>query len=677
MDRDKKETTEKILSLTLEIIYLLTGEDYVVVKKKSGEHLTTSSGRVSGGLRKIQYPIMKSSPLITKRSNEQKILELTNKIIELLTGEVPIRCQDVTVYFSMEEWEYLEGHRDLYKDVMMEDHKPLTSPNRPSKRNQSKSRKPEGNHHASRSSRNRPIRRGNVSPNSKDMLYIEPDQSSERCSSPPYFQEDHSIQEINQSEHFGDFEIIVKEEVKEEKEVIVVTIEEEEVPKNISPVPRRRHRNRKQAVSLPICFIDSQSAKMPRLRRMELKVKELICAVKNHPELWDPSNRGYSDRQKKTSAWSSVCRHLYPEWDDLDNRDKGILDNDVRRRWRSARDQFRREIVQREFQSGFAPPSKKPYIYLEELMFLMPVLDLRPAIPNGTDTDVQEHHLGESELEVPTATPAGGASDPSDGGRSLCSEEPPTTSTATSVSQRVLPPQVKVRKDKKTICTSVSADTIESQVLAYLQNNMEEDSEDAFVRSLGTYIRKVPEQWRLWLRSGIQTLIEACIPPNDPEKVLGLLDQVKLARPPSTAPMDIEFVTPLTSYQSPNQLQYGLSTSSHSSPTSYPPQSPPCASHSFPRLASYHSHTSSSYTQDSPSQPSYAFHPHREARCHAPCPSSLTYNTTLSSSNIPPSSSRSDHVPMSTPPSCLTSYDTMSISPPTHSSYTMSRPQSQ
>ncbi|XP_044140010.1 oocyte zinc finger protein XlCOF7.1-like [Bufo gargarizans] len=116
MNRDKM--AESIINLTLEILFQLTGEDYTVVKKTSSERCQVP---VSKGWEGILSPIH-------KEIDSENILELTNKMIELLTGEVPIRCQDVTVHFSMEEWEYLEGHRDLYKEFMMEGHRPLTSP---------------------------------------------------------------------------------------------------------------------------------------------------------------------------------------------------------------------------------------------------------------------------------------------------------------------------------------------------------------------------------------------------------------------------------------------------------------------------------------------------------------------------------------------------------------------
>ncbi|XP_073524789.1 uncharacterized protein [Phyllobates terribilis] len=131
MDRDKM--AERLLHLTLEILFRLTGEDYTVVKKTSSERCQV---HVSEGWGRTLSPITgpPPHPLIHENINDQKILELTYKMIELLTGEVPIRCQDVTVYFSMEEWEYLEGHKDLYKDVMMEVPQPLTSPDLSSKR---------------------------------------------------------------------------------------------------------------------------------------------------------------------------------------------------------------------------------------------------------------------------------------------------------------------------------------------------------------------------------------------------------------------------------------------------------------------------------------------------------------------------------------------------------------
>ncbi|KAM5125004.1 oocyte zinc finger protein XlCOF29-like [Mantella aurantiaca] len=104
MEEDQSHMTERILNLTLEIIYLLTGESYPLVK--SGDQVT------------IMVPPPHS--LQPERNNSKKILEVIQKMIGLLTGE---------------EWEYLEGHKDLYKDVMMDNQPLLTSPDGSSNRN--------------------------------------------------------------------------------------------------------------------------------------------------------------------------------------------------------------------------------------------------------------------------------------------------------------------------------------------------------------------------------------------------------------------------------------------------------------------------------------------------------------------------------------------------------------
>ncbi|XP_073539788.1 uncharacterized protein [Phyllobates terribilis] len=132
---DEDETTRRLLHFTLEIISLLSGEDYTIVRKTPGEgvtpiiHLQESGGRSPGPI--TEPP---PHPPIHERK-KKKILELSNKMIELLSGEVPIRCQDVAVYLSMEEWEYLEGHQDRYQEVMMEELRPVIPPDGSRRRN--------------------------------------------------------------------------------------------------------------------------------------------------------------------------------------------------------------------------------------------------------------------------------------------------------------------------------------------------------------------------------------------------------------------------------------------------------------------------------------------------------------------------------------------------------------
>ncbi|XP_066443168.1 uncharacterized protein [Eleutherodactylus coqui] len=157
MDVDSSDLNERALKLALEIMYLLTGEVYVIIKKLVDRATWGGVPHVSGGWNLTQNTLVVPSPHSeTGEKNEEKILEITKKIIALLTREVraagtvtqglmcldddaiiaqvPMRSQDVTVYFSMEEWEYLEGHKDLYEDVMMEDHQTLASPSGSSRR---------------------------------------------------------------------------------------------------------------------------------------------------------------------------------------------------------------------------------------------------------------------------------------------------------------------------------------------------------------------------------------------------------------------------------------------------------------------------------------------------------------------------------------------------------------
>ncbi|XP_068112742.1 zinc finger protein 300-like [Hyperolius riggenbachi] len=170
MDEDWNRVTDRIINLTMEIIHLLTGQIFPPVKP--GDRVT------------IVVPSTHSliPSLIPKRCNKQKILEVTNKIIDLLMGEedrkplegqedkktdiveeirqeknIEIQDQKISPHHQGKELaainitvkkeiknedeedemkkEQNEEHNDIYKDTMMENQLPLISLDGSSNRN--------------------------------------------------------------------------------------------------------------------------------------------------------------------------------------------------------------------------------------------------------------------------------------------------------------------------------------------------------------------------------------------------------------------------------------------------------------------------------------------------------------------------------------------------------------
>uniref|UniRef100_A0A6I8RK71 C2H2-type domain-containing protein n=2 Tax=Xenopus tropicalis TaxID=8364 RepID=A0A6I8RK71_XENTR len=113
--------SERILNVTLEIVYVLTGEDYVVSKRTSAGILQSCGDCMMGGFCQRHVPtVSHSSRSALQRENARKVLELISNIFHMLTEEVAIRHEEAGSYFSSEEWDYLKGNHVFYTEVIKE-----------------------------------------------------------------------------------------------------------------------------------------------------------------------------------------------------------------------------------------------------------------------------------------------------------------------------------------------------------------------------------------------------------------------------------------------------------------------------------------------------------------------------------------------------------------------------
>ncbi|XP_053577823.1 zinc finger protein 684 [Bombina bombina] len=110
---DIQRITENVVKHALDILFLITGEHYIVMK-------------INTAAVDPQDKVLPYGRQDKKKELSTRIVNHASNIIQLMNGEVPLKYDSFAVYFSAEEWEYLQEHRDQYKDIMENSQTPNT-----------------------------------------------------------------------------------------------------------------------------------------------------------------------------------------------------------------------------------------------------------------------------------------------------------------------------------------------------------------------------------------------------------------------------------------------------------------------------------------------------------------------------------------------------------------------
>ncbi|XP_044147103.1 bromodomain-containing protein 4-like [Bufo gargarizans] len=249
-----------------------------------------------------------------------------------------------------------------------------------------------------------------------------------------------------------------------------------------------------------------------------MDVEKLIVLVQDRPCLWDLRCSEYQDRYKKDAAWEEVTQDLFAAiWQTTKGQSRRNLIEEVKNRWRSCRDQFRKEM-RKQGRSGAGLPKKRPYLFREQLMFLRAVMDLRPTEDNlEEDEEESAPQLSSACDEEPTAGQQESLPGPTPG-----PSEPPAASGADSPP---LPLALPIRSRRR--ANPPAESNVNVQVLDYLSRARQEDHHDMFARSLAHYMRQLPPERLLRTRTSVEIVLELANSLPDPSMMHDALENLR------------------------------------------------------------------------------------------------------------------------------------------------------
>ncbi|XP_068130255.1 uncharacterized protein [Hyperolius riggenbachi] len=367
----------------------------------------------------------------------------------------------------MEEGQYIEGHQDLYKDAMIENQLPLTSPDQSSNRDTperctcplySQDCPHEGHtspHHYQggklsvvvEEEKETYVRGDHQSIEKDDMMRTNEVEEEEMYvrSDQQYVEEGDMMRTIKeegeetyvmngqQSIEEGDMRACKEEEEMygrsdqqsaEEGDMMTIKVEEEET------YVRSDHQSMEEGdmmrtskeynvtegrtvgtINFNMVGRGKAAARgrggargKRKRKRFVFDVDDLVARVQSKPQLYDKHHPKYKDTAANAVLWEEITSSFYDDWENEEKKAEKILD--VRERWRSLRDNYKRDLdkVKEMKRSGAGSSTTGKYCHFEILDFLRPCFEGREtedssgpsfqtaALGNMQEMDMSQEH---------------------------------------------------------------------------------------------------------------------------------------------------------------------------------------------------------------------------------------------------------------------------------------------